>query len=105
MPEGEMCLKGYSSLSREYDVTSFPSFQMLSQAMFLPGQILLYDELVVVDPAPPDPELDPEPRLRDSRCRGGSAVRPPRASPSPTAALPAPGEGRSEKASLTSPDR
>ena len=38
MPEGEMCLKGYSSRSREYDVTSLPSFQRLSQAMFFPGR-------------------------------------------------------------------
>lgn len=38
MPEGEMCLKGYSSLSREYEVMSFPPFQMLSHAMFLPGR-------------------------------------------------------------------
>src|SRR5271170_1587417 len=38
MPDGETCLKGYSSLSREYEVTSLPSLQMLSQAMFLPGR-------------------------------------------------------------------
>ena len=38
MPDGEMCLNGYSSLSLQYEVTSSPSDQMLSQAMFLPGR-------------------------------------------------------------------